>query len=187
MRPTIAAASQLLLLLHLHCALCWTRQDFVDHLQISGANETYFPPIPGLPLDNIPTAWTNHIHFAVPQTTNKPQTTNHKPQTHKPQRVRSLHLFCNQFSTFPFRSGWCRLQCLSSPSILVLITDIPPSALPYLSSAKCACALLKFNIKLIFKQSKRFISQSTSRFFFATLLSSLPTSLSSSLPPHIWR
>ncbi len=109
MRPTIAAASQLLLLLHLHCALCWTRQDFVDHLQISGANETYFPPIPGLPLDNIPTAWTNHIHFAVPQTTNKPQTTNHKPQTHKPQRVRSLHLFRNQFSTFPFRSGLCRL------------------------------------------------------------------------------
>ena len=83
MRPTIAAASQLLLILHLHCALCWTRQDFVDHLQISGANETYFPPIPGLALENISTAWTHHIHFAVPQTSNKPQTTNHKPTNHK--------------------------------------------------------------------------------------------------------
>jgi hypothetical protein len=74
MRPAIAAASQLLLLLHLHCALCWTRQDFVDHLQVNGANETYFPPIPGLPFDNMNTAWTHHIHFAVPKITNKPQT-----------------------------------------------------------------------------------------------------------------
>ena len=77
MWPAIAA-SQLLLLLHLHCALCWTRQDFVDHLQMNGANETYFPPIPGLPLDSINTAWTHHIHFAVPKSRNKPQTTNPK-------------------------------------------------------------------------------------------------------------
>jgi hypothetical protein len=59
--------------------------------------------------------------------------------------------------------------------------------LPYLSSAKCACALLKFNIKSVFKQSKRFISNHSHEFFCNTHVLSASKSLSSSLPPHIWR
>lgn len=60
-----AAAVQLLLLLHLRRTLCWTREDFEAHNLASGANETYFPPVPGLSMDSIETAWTHHIHFAV--------------------------------------------------------------------------------------------------------------------------
>ncbi len=61
-------------------------------------------------------------------------------------------------------------------------TDITPSSLPYQSSAKCAYALPKFNMKLLFKQSKRFISQST--FFF--LQPSCPHCLHR-FPPHSLR
>ena len=62
MRP---ALNSLLALLFIDCALSWDHEDFKAHLDPHYVNATYFPPIPSVPLHELPTAWTDHIHFAV--------------------------------------------------------------------------------------------------------------------------
>jgi hypothetical protein len=46
-------------------ALCWSHADFVSHVNLRYVSDTFFPPVPSIPLHELPTAWSDHIHFAV--------------------------------------------------------------------------------------------------------------------------